>query len=409
MLSLSALQTQILATLSHVTEVEQVPLVASLGRIAAHPISSKIALPVATVSAMDGFAFCGEPKAGTHLQLVGKTRAGKVWAGHLESGQCVQIMTGAVLPNGAEGVIMQEHTTLNTQNNTIQLNKDGKRGDNVRQAGEELRCGEIVLQKGQRIGQTDILLLASVGIAEVAVYRKIRVAVFSTGDELCEPHTPNLKAGQIYDSNRFLQMALLSELPVEVIDCGIMADCPAALETALSNAAQNTDVILTSGSVSVGAYDFLREVVARIGEIKQYRVKMKPGKPFVFGQIGKAVFFGLPGNPVSGFVGFNLLVKPALWQLAGMQRDSLPFLLGRAALSVGLQKKAGRREFLRAILSIDAQGNWQVAPLSQQDSHRVAGLAQANCLIDLPESATQLAAGETITVLPFFQRFLSGG
>ena len=401
MLTLDQLNAQIRATLAPLTRTEKVPLDAAVGRVLAEAIVSPIAMPGADVSAMDGYAFAAD--AGEKLRVVGQSIAGKPFTGTLTKGECVRIMTGAVVPQGADTVEMQENVQRDGEH--ITFTQPPRPGSHIRRCGEEVRIGEAVLAPGALLTAAHLLLLASLGIAKVQVYARLRVALLSTGDELTPPGDALQGSGQIYDSNRFLLKGALASLPVEIVDMGIIRDDPAAITAALQQAAA-CDVIITSGGVSVGDYDFLKDAVSALGTIHSYKVKMKPGKPFVFGHIGNAVYFGLPGNPVSGFVGFSQIVRPALWQLAGAHPAPLA-LFFPATLTTAIRKQPGRRDFQRGILVPGADG-WEVAPQGVQDSHRVYGLARANCLIDLPEERGDCAAGEMVRVWPFIHAMCGG-
>ena len=407
--TLDELQQRIASFLSGngVADVEPVALDDALGRVLAVDVQAAVSLPGADVSAMDGYAFRAGSDgvaAGQTLVLVGESVAGRPFAGRLADGECVRIMTGAVVPDTADTVEMQENVVRDGE--AVVLQREVRRGRNIRYCGEELSLGECVLRAGNVLSAADILLLASLGMAQVQVKKRLSVAVLSTGDELVEPGQPLQAVGQLYDSNRTMLKALLRTLPVDVVDLGMLRDDLPLLKAALQQAAHTYDVIMTSGGVSVGDYDFLREAVAELGEIQAYKVKMKPGKPFVFGRIGRAVYFGLPGNPVSGFVGFSQIVRPALWQLAGAaplpQALCLP-----ALLTAAVRKQPGRRDFQRGLLMQEG-AQWCVMPQGTQDSHRVYGLSRANCLIDLPEESGDLAAGESVTVWPFVHRWRGG-
>lgn len=370
------------------------------GRVLAAPVLSPLAIPAADLSAMDGYALNGD---GDRFRLVGESSAGRPYPEQLSPGTAVRIMTGAVVPAGADRVAMQEN--VSRSGDEIVLNAPCRRGQNIRRRGEELEPGVEVLRAGKILSAADVLLLASLGLAAVPVYRPLTVALISSGDELLAAGQRPTVPGQLYDSNRPLLRALLDELPVTVRDLGIIPDQPAALEAAL-RAASAADAIISSGGVSVGDYDFLKATVEKLGTVASYKVKMKPGKPFVFGHIGKAVYFGLPGNPVSSFVGFSRIIRPALWQLAGADPLPPPFCLP-ALLSEPLKKKGDRRDFQRGRLTFSGTG-WTVAPQGPQDSHRVYGLARANCLIDLPAAAGDLEVGAPVITWPFFANFLGG-
>ncbi len=401
MKTLDELNNLIAASLTATARVETVPLDAACGRVLAKDVISPLELPVTDVSAMDGYAFA--TASADPLTLIGESIAGRPFAGIVSAGECVRIMTGAVVPDGADTVEMQEH--IERDGNCITRQRPVKAGANIRYRGEELRIGETVLRAGNILTAPDILLLASLGQAQVAVYERLTVALFSTGDELATPGEALRTAGQIYDSNRYLLKALLQNLPVKILDTGIIRDDETAITAALQQAA-TADAIITSGGVSVGDYDYLKAAVERLGTVASYKVKMKPGKPFVYGHIDRAAYFGLPGNPVSGFVGFSRIIRPALWQLAGANPVPMPLAL-TATLTAPLRKAAGRRDFQRGLLSAGVDG-WQVQPQGGQDSHRVYGLARANCLIDLPEDSADQPAGACVTVLPFLADHLGG-
>lgn len=405
MLSVDELQERIRATLTahQQQEQEHVPLDQAQGRILAQEMISNVNIPPADVSAMDGYALAEAAQADSVFSVIGESIAGKPFEGAVQAGQTVRIMTGAVVPAQCRCVIMQEH--VRREADRIVLTKDCREGANIRRAGEELRGGDAVLYTGRCLNAADILLLASLGIAQVPVFKKLRVAVFSTGDELLAVGETLSREGQIYDSNRAMICALLRRLPVEIVDMGLIADDIEAIKAALAQAGQDCDAVITSGGVSVGDYDFLKMAVEALGEIHTYKVKMKPGKPFVFGKIGRAVYFGLPGNPVSGYVGMNRLVNPALRQMAHAQ--ALPDLVLHLPLNQDLKKSAGRRDFQRGVMQMGAKG-WEVGSASRQDSHRVHGLSSANCLIDLPEEMENPTAGTIVAVHPFFSHF-SGG
>ena len=384
MQTLDELNAQIAATLAPIARFETVALDDACGRVLADTITSAIELPVADISAMDGYAF--RTGSGDRLTVIGESIAGRPFAGTVGAGECVRIMTGAVVPAGANTVEMQENTTRDGE--YITLNRATPPRANIRYRGEELTRGETVLQP-------------ALGCARIRVTAPLTVALLSSGDELVAPGEALTESSQIYDSNRALLKALLKSLPVRVHDLGIIRDDPAAIEAALQQAA-NSDAIITSGGVSVGDYDYLKTAVAKLGSVQAYKIKMKPGKPFVFGNIGTAAYFGLPGNPVSSFVGFSQIVRPALWQLAGANPLPAPLTL-TVPLAAPVRKAVGRRDFQRGILE-----NGSVHPQGGQDSHRVYGLARANCLIDLPADSGDQPAGATVTVWPFLASHRGG-
>lgn len=382
---------------------ESVPVAQAAGRVLAADRVSALNIPAADISAMDGYALPAAAAAGSRWRVVGESAAGHPFAGSVPADGCVRIMTGAVLPEGAACVVLQENVRV--EDGAVVLEHDAAERENIRFCGEEVAAGDTVLQAGRILRTADVMLLAALGIGEVPVYRKIKVAVLSTGDELHEPGTPAGSPGQIYDSNRHTLMSRLSALPVEVLDLGRAADDLEGVLHTLDDAARAADVVITSGGVSVGDYDYMREAVARLGAIHHYKVAVKPGKPFVFGQMLKTWYFGLPGNPVSGFVGFDLFLKAPLWQLCGAAEAPQP-LRFQAALSEPLRKSPGRTDIQRAVLTQQADGTWTAAPAGEQDSHRVWGVSRANGYIVLDADSGSLPAGASVTVQPFSEAFL---
>ncbi|MDO5069391.1 MAG: molybdopterin molybdotransferase MoeA [Neisseria zoodegmatis] len=384
-------------------EIETVAVARAAGRVLAQDITSPLNIPCADISAMDGYTLPAAAEAGSRWQVAGESAAGKPFAGNVPEGGCVRIMTGAVVPTGGACVVLKENVTV--EENSIVLNQAARAGDNIRYFGEEVAIGNTVLQAGRILRTADIMLLAALGVGEVPVYRKIKVAVLSTGDELHEPGTPVGRPDQVYDSNRHTLMARLNLLPVEVLDLGQAADDLEGVLHVLDEAAQQADVVITSGGVSVGDYDYVREAVLRLGAIHHYKVAVKPGKPFVFGKMLNTWYFGLPGNPVSGFVGFDLFIKEALWLLCGATDVPQPLRFS-AVLTQPVKKSPGRTDIQRAFLQQEADGSWSAAPSGAQDSHRVWGVSRANGYMILPCEAGDLPAGTTVTVQPFTEAFL---
>lgn len=393
-----------IAQVNRVPEVEQIAITQATGRILAQNIISSLNVPDANVSAMDGYALAHSVQAGDVLALVGESSAGHPFTQAVQAGQCIRIMTGAVVPSDCVTVIMQENITVNEQGHIV-INQDTPEKQNIRYAGEEVQQGQTVLTQGRLLRDADVLLLASLGIAEISVYRKIRVGVLSTGDELTNVGEALSQQGQIYDSNRPMLMARLQHLPIEVIDLNRVPDNLEAVLHALDSATQQCDVLITSGGVSVGDYDYLREAVERLGAIHHYKVAMKPGKPFVFGQMLKTWYFGLPGNAISSFVGFDMFVQSALWQLCGANPVPQP-LRFQAVLTQAVKKAVGRMDIQRAQIELNADGVWTAQPCGKQDSHRILGTSQANAYLLIPEQSGNLAVGETVWVQPFRQAFL---
>ncbi|MDX1605175.1 MAG: molybdopterin molybdotransferase MoeA, partial [Candidatus Competibacterales bacterium] len=334
--------------------IERVAVRSALGRVLAEDVISTIHVPAHTNSAMDGYALRAAdlPAEGTvELWVIGTALAGEPFAGTVGPGQAVRIMTGGVLPEGADTVVMQERAERH--GDSVRVGSGHKRGQNVRQAGEDLSPGDVVLAAGRWLTPADLGVIASLGRAEVAVRRRLRVAFFSTGDEL-RSLGEVLGPGEIYDSNRYTLHGMLSRLGIELIDMGVVRDERAALGTALSEAAACADAVITSGGVSVGEADFVKEILVSLGEVSFWKIAMKPGRPLAFGRIGEAVFFGLPGNPVSVMVTFDQFVQPALRRMTG-QHEPAPVRF-RVPVSGRLRKRPGRMEFQRGILERQADG-----------------------------------------------------
>jgi molybdopterin molybdotransferase len=311
-----------------------------------------------------------------------------------KAGECVRIMTGAVMPQGLDTIVMQEHAKVDGEQVAI---GDGHRaGQHLRFAGEDLKAGQVALKRGIALHPADIGLIASLGIGEISVYRRLRVAFFSTGDELCSIGAP-LAEGQVYDSNRYTIYGMLVRLGCEVVDMGVVRDDPKLIEAAFNTAAQNADVVITSGGVSVGEADFVKELLDRLGEVVFWKIAMKPGRPLAYGRIGGAHFFGLPGNPVSVMVTFYQFVRDALLKLSG--RDPLPPLPSfRVPCTTPLKKAPGRTEFQRGVLTQNPAGHWSVAVTGEQGSGILRSMCEANCFIILPTDQGNVAAGTLVDV-----------
>jgi molybdopterin molybdotransferase len=385
--------------LTPVEAVERVHLRNALGRVLAEDIVSPLAVPGHDNSAMDGYAvrFADlRPDGETVLKRVGESFAGKPWPGAIGAGECVRIFTGGVMPQGADTVVMQERASEDANGVVIPAGAVTKAGSNRRFAGEDLKQGQTVFRAGQRLRPPELGMIASLGIGEISVVRKLRVAFFSTGDELKPIGTP-LAAGELYDSNRYTLHGMLTRLHCEVIDMGVVADVPAALERALASAAQAADVVITSGGVSVGEADFVRAQLDKLGEVLFWKIAMKPGRPLAYGKIGGAHFFGLPGNPVSVMVTFYEFVRDALLVLQG-QRDIQPVPTFKVPLAAAVRKAPGRTEFQRGILSPDGAGGWTVRTTGDQGSGILSSMSQANCFIVLGSDTGNVAAGELVEV-----------
>jgi molybdopterin molybdotransferase len=377
-----------------VTQSESVAIRDALGRVLAQDIVPGINVPAHDNSAMDGYAVrFSDLKGDTRLQEVGSAFAGRIFEGQVGPGQCVRVMTGAVMPAGTDTVVIQEITRK--EDGKIVIPAGQKAKQNVRYAGEDLKAGVPVLESGKLVRAADLGLLASLGIGEVEVKRRLRVAFFATGDELASIGQP-LKEGEVYDSNRYTLFGMLSALGVELTDVGVVRDDPALLEQAFKSAAEKADVVITTGGVSVGEADFTRELMAKLGEVLFWKIAMRPGRPMAFGRIGNAFLFGLPGNPVAVMVTFYQFVRDALLHLSGRTDDYvLPLLKVPAA--VPLRKVPGRTEYQRGILFREG-GEWKVKTTGQQGSGVLRSMSEANCFIVLEHERGKVEVGEPVSV-----------
>jgi molybdopterin molybdotransferase len=396
------------AALHPITDTQTLPLIQALGRVLAADLVSPINVPAHDNSAMDGFAFLGSdllPGGPTTLNVVGTVMAGAVFRGTLQSGECVRIMTGAVMPTGLDTVVPLELCSADAAQVLI---KPGllRAGENRRRAGEDLGVGQAALRQGRRLTPADLGLIASLGIADVTVFRRLRVALFSTGDEL-RTLGQGLDEGTVYDSNRYSLMAALQRLDMLVVDLGLVADDPAALQATLHLAMAQADVVLTSGGVSAGDADHTRTVLAQMGEVAFWKVAMRPGRPFAFGPLRRpagdtsapAWLFALPGNPVAALVTFYALVRPALQQLSGAEARPLVSLQARCVSAI--RKRPGRSEFQRGIVEPAAGGGWQVRLTGSQGAGVLRSMSEANALIVLHHDQGSVAAGDPVDVWLF--------
>jgi molybdopterin molybdotransferase len=382
--------------LSPVIETENISTMQALGSVLAADIISPSNVPNHNNSAMDGYAFKFFEGAKI-IKIIGTAFAGKAFAGMVNAGECVKIMTGAVIPAGADTVVMQERIAI--KSDCITLLEVPVKGANVRLAGEDLKIGQTVLAKGQHLKPADLGLIASLGISEVQVYRQLKVAFFSTGDELVSVGK-KLEEGQIYDSNRYTLFGMLSRLGVVISDLGNVPDNPNLLEKTLLKAASENDVVITSGGVSVGEADYMKALLAKHGQVLFWKINMKPGRPLAYGKIGlnnqkQAHYFGLPGNPVSAMVTFYQFVQPALQALSGAASRASP--LFHVECVTPIKKATGRTEFQRGILFEDA-GEWKVKPLPNQGSGVLSSMSAANCFIVLDETVGNCEAGTIVKV-----------
>jgi len=389
-----------------VQAVEKLALRSALGRVLAHHVISTIAVPAHDNSAMDGYALRGADLAAdatTVLRVAGTGFAGQTDIASARAGECVRIMTGAVMPAGLDTVVPQEFVKLDGEQVHIPAGVV-RTGDNRRLAGEDLANGEIALTAGRVLRPADIGMLASLGQAEVLVRRRLRVAFFSTGDELRSIGEP-LDAGCVYDSNRYTLWAMLQRLGVvELIDMGVVKDEPDALRAAFATAALDADAVITSGGVSVGEADHTKQIMAELGDVLFWRIAMRPGRPMAIGRIASgghhAILFGLPGNPVAVMVTFYALVRDALLAMSGAIAPPMPLL--RAECATDIRKKPGRTEYQRAIVTRDGDsGEWQVRVTGSQGSGILRSMSEANGLVVLHHGQGNVAAGERVDVLPF--------
>ena len=386
--------------------MEKLPLKQCLGRILANDILSPINVPANDNSAMDGFAFNSKElktdREQIHLRIVGTVYAGQTSVPPTQASECIKIMTGAMMPPDCDTVIPQEFTQLSDEG-LITFAKDTVRaGENRRLRGEDLQAGKPAIQQGRILKASDIGLAASLGIAELGVYQRIKVAILSSGDELCDMSEP-LVPGKIYDSNRFSLHACLSRLGFEIIDCGIVRDTPEDLRRAFTLASQQADVIISSGGVSVGEADFTKQIMDELGEVGFWKIAMRPGRPMAFGSLkpispktSPTVFFGLPGNPVAVMVTFYQFVRNALLQLNGALKPEIPLVLVQSAEAI--RKKSGRTEFQRGVLFRNSEGKLFVKSTGSQGAGILRSMSEANCFMILHHDQGNIAPGDWVDV-----------
>ncbi|MBK7134926.1 MAG: molybdopterin molybdotransferase MoeA [Rhodocyclales bacterium] len=402
-LGVEAARRIILDLIAPVDGSQHVAVREALGRVLAEDVISPMNVPGHDNSAMDGYAvrFADLAAEGeTVLRLAGTTFAGRAFDGGVGPGECVRIMTGGVIPAGADTVVIQE--TVRTEDDRVVVPPRQRLGQNIRRAGEDLRAGTPAIRAGKLLRPAELGLIASLGLGEVAVRRRLRVAFFSTGDELCSIGTP-LKEGEVYDSNRYTLHGMLARLGCEIIDLGVVRDDPAAIEAAFREASARADAIITSGGVSVGEADFIRGLMAKLGEVAFWKIAMRPGRPMAFGRIGSdadaAWLFGLPGNPVAVMVTFYAFVRDALLKLSGVAPVApLPRL--RVPCVTPLKKRPGRSEFQRGVL-FHENGEWKVRATASQGSGVLRSMSEANCLIVVEPERGNVEPGEAVDVQPF--------
>jgi molybdopterin molybdotransferase len=382
-----------------VTATERIHIRASLGRILAQDVRSPGSVPGHDNSAMDGYAVRFRdlaPGRETILARIGESFAGKPASVAVGAGQCVRIFTGGVMPEGADTVVMQERTREEGDRVAIAAGAVAREGANRRFAGEDIKPEQIVFRAGDLVHPAELGMMASLGLGEITVLRKLRVAFFSTGDELKSLGTA-LGPGEIYDSNRYTIYGMLKRLDCDLLDMGVVPDVPELLERAFTDAAAAADVVITSGGVSVGDADYVRDLLAKLGEVLFWKIAMKPGRPLAYGRIGAAHFFGLPGNPVAVMVTFYELVQDALRVLQG-RRDLAPMPTFKVPLAAPIRKVPGRTEYQRGILTPDGNGGFTVRTTGDQGSGILSSMAQANCFIVLSADTDQCAAGDLVDV-----------
>jgi len=389
--------------LSPIDESETIALEAGLGRVLADDVVSPINVPSLANSAMDGYAINATdiPESGeVTLKIVGTAWAGRPFSNSVAKGSAVRIFTGAIVPSGTDTVVIQEH--VNATEAEVTFGHDIQAGRNVRLAGEDVAKNETVLTRGRQLSASDIGVLASLGIAQVHVVRKLRVAFFTTGDELCsleEFAGKELPPGSLFDSNRYTLNSLLASIGVETIDLGIVADNAADTRRALEQAAATADVVISSGGVSAGDADYVSQVFQELGDVAFWKLAMRPGRPLAFGTIGQSRFFGLPGNPVAVIVTFLEFVKPAIRFLSGMTVVE-PVTLPAISLSK-LRKTLGRMEFQRGIMSVNEAGEIVVESTGKQGAGRLSSVSRANCLIVIDADVEGVLPGDRVGVQPF--------
>ena len=378
-------------------DTESISIDDALDRILAEDITCPYDFPPWPASAMDGYAFkWSENCQSKPMPIVGTALAGHPFEGPIQPGECIRIMTGAPLPDDTDTVEMQENCDISEDH--IQLMQEVSHGKNVRKIGSSIEAGTVIMKAGTKLGPSELSMIASSGVGEIAVYSPLRIAVFTTGDELVQPGNP-LAPGQIYDSNRLGMLSVCRRLGYEVIDCGLISDDMDETRKLMSEAAETADVLMTSGGVSVGDADYIKPIVEEIGELSLWKVAIKPGKPIAIGKINDCHFFGLPGNPVSTLVTLDVLVKPALAKLAGQDKElDNPFV----AISLDeLRKKPGRKDYQRGIASVTNEGLWEVKSTGPQGSGRLSSLVDANCYIVLDEDNSGASVGDKVMIQLF--------
>lgn len=403
MLTVAESVERILAQIAKPTQVEMIALSQTQNRVLAQDQVSSFNVPQHTNSAMDGYAICAEPLASQEpvqeshtLTVVGQVFAGGAFNGALAPGEAVEIMTGAALPAGADSIVIRE--AVQRDGNQIRFSDAVKIGQHVRQKGEDIKVGSVALSAGCLIRPQEQGLLASLGQQQVGVFKQLRVAIFSTGDEVVAQGQP-LPANCIYDTNRFTLIGLLQRMGCHVVDLGIIEDSQASMERVLSSAATQADMVISSGGVSMGRADYIKQALEAVGEIAFWRVAMRPGRPLAFGLLGATPFFGLPGNPVAVMVTFLQFVQPALRKMMG-QTDWQPHKMTAIAQET-IKSREGRIDYSRGVYRIDDKGELVVQTTGAQGSGILTSMVQANCLIEITEQYSQVEAGDRVLIQPF--------
>lgn len=397
MLTLAVAKARLLRRIDSITAFESVQLLEALNRVLACDIRASIQVPAFDNAAMDGYALAQADKLdiGSRFLVVGQSHAGEPFSKPLQAGECVRIMTGAVIPIGTCAVVAQEKTERQAQ--YIELTAPVKFDANIRKTGEDIADGQLLFRAGHKLNPVDLGLLASIGVVEVDVTRIAKVAVFSTGNELQQQGFP-LQIGQIYESNRFVLLSKLKQLGFEAIDMGIVGDSAEAIEAAFIEADSFADAVISSGGVSVGDSDLTKSVLSEIGEPAFWQVAIKPGKPFAFGRLSNSWFFGLPGNPVSSCITFEQLVAPALAVLSGQSMGLDHQLIFNVVCQSEITRKAGRVEFVRGIAATNDEGELQVTALTKQGAGVLSSISNANCYVVMDAEVTHVKRGDTVAI-----------
>ena len=396
-ISLAEALTRIEARVRPVLACERLPIRDCLNRVNNEAVKSPRDVPPTANSAMDGYALAVDSLVNggiVELEEIGVAYAGKPFTQKCAAGQCVRIMTGALVPEGTDAVVMQEQAEIGADGK-IRVDGDHRVGENIRRAGEDIGKGDVVIEAGARLSPADLGVLASLGIPRLQVKRKPMVAFFSTGDELASVGEP-LEPGMIYDSNRYSLHGMLSRLPVDIIDLGVVPDNPESMREALRDASTKADLIISTGGVSVGDADYIKPALADLGTTEFWKIAIKPGRPLTFGQIDASIFMGLPGNPVAVMVTFNQFVAPAIEALSGAPMR--PPMLFPARSLERMRKKPGRTEFQRGVATLDEENRWQVAKTGKQGSGILTSMSRANCFIVLPEENDGVEPGDEVSI-----------